>query len=360
MLKLRQPRNAYDLLGLPPSATPVQIRARYRQLIRNYKKELPPAELLEDEQFRQWTNAHLLLLSPERREYDRRLRQTRGREKPPDLAAGLSKGRLLLVQAEAAFVQRKLNEAVQLSREAVKLESRNAECYALLGDVLREQGKYHSALTMYNYAIQFDPNNQRYWQRLQEASALRDGKSLPRRFRSDLQSPLRRPLWAWATVAIAAVAVEVTMLYLSRNWGPAGFMKLPVNLTYAALADGFVLGLALAAAAVLGPFDDELVWYQVAGFGVETTPVGIFVALPGIVFFWITPLFYALVAFLDEHLSPSISIALTVCGAVTVGFWSLAPRESSRAVLLLGGNFVFFGFLWGWLVGSIRRRVFEH
>ena len=137
-------------------------------------------------------------------------------------------------------------------------------------------------------------------------------------------------------------------------------MELPVNLIYAALADGFVLGLALAATALLGPFDDELVWYQVAGFGTETTPVGLFVALPGIVFFWITPVFYAVLALLDEHLSPSISIALVVCAAVTVGFWALAPRESSKAVLMLSGNLVFFGFLWGWLLGSIRRRVFEH
>jgi hypothetical protein len=29
-------------------------------------------------------------------------------------------------------------------------------------------------------------------------------------------------------------------------------------------------------------------------------------------------------------------------------------------VQLLGGNFVFFGFLWGWLFGSVRKRVFEH
>ena len=339
---------------------PVQIRARYRQLIRNYKKDLPPADLLEDEQFRLWTNAHLLLLSPERREYDRRLRQTRGRERPPDLVAGLSKGRRLLVAAEAAFVQRKLNEAVELGREAVKLESRNAECYALLGDILREQGKYQNALTMYNYAIQFQPNSRRYWQLLQEVTALRDGRSLPPRLRGELHSPLRRPLWVWATVGLAAASVEVTTLYLSGNWGPPGLLKLPVNLIYAALADGFVLGLALAATAMLGPFDDELVWYQVAGFGTETTPVGLFVALPGIVFFWITPVFYAVLALLDEHLSLSISIALVVCAAVTVGFWALAPRESSKAVLMLSGNLVFFGFLWGWLLGSIRRRVFEH
>jgi hypothetical protein len=42
---------------------------------------------------------------------------------------------------------------------------------------------------------------------------------------------------------------------------------------------------------------------------------------------------------------------------VTVGFGLLAPRESKLAVYLLGGDFVFFGFLWGWLVGSVAGGI---
>ena len=46
--------------------------------------------------------------------------------------------------------------------------------------------------------------------------------------------------------------------------------------------------------------------------------------------------------------------------AVGLGLGYLAPTESRLAVYLLSGNFVFFGFLWGWLFGSIRRRAFDH
>jgi tetratricopeptide (TPR) repeat protein len=360
MLKIRRSQNAYDALGLPRSATGTQIRSRYRHLVRGYKKDLSPSQLLDDEQFLGWTNAYLLLLSPERREYDRRLRQSRGREQPGDLISGLSEGRRLMIQAEAALTQRKLNDAVELGKSAVKLESRNGEAYALLGDILREQGRYANALTMYNYAIQFDPNNRRYWQRLEDVTALRDGKALPKRFRQDLKSPLRRPLWVWALVGFAAIAAEVSMLYLRGNWGALGMLNLPANLIYAALVDGFLLGLALAATAMIGPFDDELLWYQVAGFGAETTPVGIFIALPGIVFFWAAPAFYVAIALLDEHFSLSVAIALAICAALTVSFSYVVPDESRRTVQLLGGNFVFAGFLGGWLIGSIRRRVFEH
>jgi len=360
MLKIRKSQNAYDTLGLPRSATAAQVRARYRQLVRGYKRELAPRALLDDEQFREWTNAYLMLLSPERREYDRRLRLNRGRVQPGDLLSSLSEGRRLLLEAEAAFLQRKFNEAVERGRAAIKLESRNAEGYALLGDILREQDRYPNALTMYNYAIQFDPNNRRYWERLEEVTALRDGKALPKRFRSELRRALHRPLWAWVVVAIAFTAVEVALLALRGRWGPVGFLNLPVNFIYAGLGAGFVLGFALAATALIGPFDDELLWYQVPGIGAEMIPIGAFVALPGIVFFWAAPVFYLVIALLDEHFSASVAVCLGVCAAVTLGASALLPRESLRWAQMLGGNLVFFGCMCGWLIGSIRKRVFDY
>ena len=360
MLKIRQPRNAYDLLGLPRSATGVQIRARYRHLARHYRTEVRPRELLEDQGFRQWANAYLLLLSPERREYDRRLRESRGREEPGDLVSGLSEAGRLLIEAQVALWQRKLSEALDLAKAAAKQESRNAEAYALLGDVLREQGKYPNALTMYNYAIQFDPNNRRYWQLLEEVTALREGRAIPRRFHREPTTPLNRPASTWVGVGLAVIFVELSVLFLRGHWGEPAFFGIPKNLIYWAIGDGFLLGLVLAATGMLAPFDDELISYQVMGYGTETTPVGVLVGLPGIVFFWAAPLFYSLVAFLDEHLSLSIVVALLVCAGMTAAFGSLAPAEARLAVFLLGGNLLFFGFLWGWLFGSIRARVFEH
>jgi curved DNA-binding protein CbpA len=360
MLKLREPRNAYDLLGLPRSATREKIRARYQQLIRNYRREVAPRQLLEEERFRRLTNAYLLLAGPGRREYDRRLRQGGGREQPTDLVAGLTEAGRLLVEAEAAYAQRKMNDAAELAREGVKGESRNADGYALLGDIFREQGKYNDAFTMYNYAIQFDPNSRRYWQLLEEASALREGRALPKRYRRERATPFNRPVWVWLTVAAVLAAIGLSTLYLRGNWGGTGLFNIPAGLVYAALADGFLLGIVLAATSILMPFDDELISYQVSGFGVEMTPVGILVALPGVVFFWAAPVFYVIVAYLDEHASLSIATALFVCALLTAWLGLLAPEGAARAVYLLAGNFVFFGFLWGWLLGSIRRRVFEH
>lgn len=360
MLKIGQPRNAYDLLGLPRSATSVQVRARYRQLVRRHRKELSGEQLLEDGQFRAWTNAYLTLIGPGRREYDQRLRESRGREQPPDALSQLPAPRRLLVQAEAAFLRRKLNEAGELAKAALKQESRNAETYALLGDVLREQGKYDDALTMYNYAIQFDPNNPRYWQLLQESTALREGRAIPRRYRRALTGPLDQPPKTWVAVGLSLIFIELSMWHLQGRWGEPLFFGVPTNFVYAALGQGFLLGMVLAGTAILGPFDDELFNYNVTGLGGELVPLGVFVALPGIVVFWAAPVFYLIASYLDDHLSLSVLIALSVCSALTAGYGLLVPEEGRRAVWVLGGNFVYFGFLVGWLAGSIRGRVFEH
>ena len=360
MLKIRQPRNAYDLLGLPWSATPVQIRSRYRQLIRHHQKDLPTADLLHDEKFRQWTNSYLLLTGPDRKEYDRRLRESRGMEQPGDLLGALPRPRVILIEAEVSFVRRRLNEASELAREALKEDKRNAEGYALLGDILREQGNYQNALTMYNYAIQFSPNNRRYWQLLEEVSALREGRAVARRYRRERPSVFNRPPSAWVGVALAVVFIGLSILYVQDRWGQPLFFNLPRNLLYLAIGDGFLIGLVLAATAIIAPMDDELLWYQVMGFGSETTPVGVFVALPGLVFFWAAPVFYSIIGMMDEYFSLSIIITLAVSGLLTVALGLLAPPESRIAVYLLAGNFVFLGFILGWLFGSIRARIFEH
>ncbi len=360
MLKFGQPRNAYELLGLPRSATSTQVRTRFRQLVRGYQKDLPTKELLKDEKFRQWVNAYLQLTGPDRREYDRRLRQRRGREEAADLISALSEPQLMLLEAEAALVRRKLKEGTELAKAALKQDPKNAGGYALLGDLLREQGKYNDALTMYNYAIQFDPNNRRYWQLLQEVTALREGKALPRRYRSTRPTIFNRPPIAWFAIILTMVLVGLTMVLSRQYWGEPWLFHIPKSLIIVAVADGFVLGLILAGTSAIGPFDDELVSYSISGFGPNMTPVGLFVIAPGVVFFWLAPVFYAVCALLDEHVSLSVVIALGCCGALDLALGALAPPEARKAVYALGGNFVFFGFLWGWMFGSIRRRVFEY
>ena len=281
-------------------------------------------------------------------------------EQPPDLLSDMPAPRLMLIEAEVSFTRRRLNEAAELAREALKQDKQNADGYALLGDILREQGNYQNALTMYNYAIQFAPNNRRYWQLLEEVTALREGRAVARKYRRERPSALNRPPSAWVGVGLALILVGLSILYVQQRWGDPIFFGIPRNLIYLAVGDGFLMGLVLAATAIIGPIDDELLWYQVAGIGAETTPVGVLIALPGFVFFWAAPVFYGIVGMMDEYFSLSIVIALAVPALMTAALGLLAPAESRTAVYLLAGNFIFIGFLVGWLFGSLRRRLFEH
>jgi hypothetical protein len=281
-------------------------------------------------------------------------------EQPPDLLSDMPPPRLMLIEAEVSFTRRRLNEAAELAREALKQDKQNADGYALLGDILREQGNYQNALTMYNYAIQFAPNNRRHWQLLEEVTALREGRAVARKYRRERPSALNRPPSAWVGVGLALILVGLSILYVQQRWGDPILFGIPRNLIYLAVGDGFLMGLVLAATAVIGPIDDELLWYQVAGIGAETTPVGVLIALPGFVFFWAAPVFYGIVGMMDEYFSPSIIIALAVPALMAAALGLLAPAESRTAVYLFGGNFIFIGFLVGWLFGSLRRRLFEH
>jgi hypothetical protein len=356
---MRRSPTAYSLLGLPRSAATVQVRARYRQLLRSYRKELPLDQLLEEERARAWTRAYLLLTDlPARRQYDRVLRQGRGRAELPDTIAALSTPGLLLLEAELGFVRGKYKQALERARDALKLDPRNARGWALAGDILRRQGKTDDALAMYNYALQYDPNNQLYWHSLNELAAVKEGRPAPRSY---YQRPtlFDRPRWVWVVVSCAIAAVAASGVAVGLRPGPPSLFALPKNLLLLGALDGFLLGLVLAVTRVLGSFDDELVWYEVAVHGTATVPLGLYVIFPGLIFFWAAPIFYAAIAALDEYLSPSILLALAAAALATAGF-SFAAAERQTAFLLIGGNFIYFGLLAGWFAGSLRRRVFEH
>ena len=357
---MRRPRSAYEILGLPRSATPVQARARFRQLMRNYRKEMTSEQLLEEERSRAWVRAYLLLTDiVARREYDRAPRERRGRVELPDTLASLSNPDLLLTQAELSFVRGKLKEALERARDVLKLDPRKARGWALAGDILRRQGKNEDALTMYNYAVQYEPQNQLYWESLNEVSAIKEGRAPPRPSYYDRPTVFNRPGWVWVVLGATALSVAGLGVGAAIRPGPPILFGIPKNLLMLAVLGGFLLGLAPALTRVLGPFDDELVWYGMTGLGPGTTPVGLYVIFPGVICFWLALLFYLVMAALDEYFSLSIILALGATALATVGL-SFAAGEARNVFLVLGGNFVFFGMLAGWLVGSTRKRVFEH
>ena len=71
--------NQYEVLGVPRSATPEEIRKRYRDLARERHPDRYPAELKAraEAEFQALTAAYNILMSPERRAARRILPQER-------------------------------------------------------------------------------------------------------------------------------------------------------------------------------------------------------------------------------------------------------------------------------------------
>jgi len=345
--------SAYDILGLPYDAPPSQVRTRYRQLLRRSLPDIEPAQLFQDEWFLRVLKAYLVLDSARRSDYTRLVRASRGAPvEIPDLYTRLPRDEKLLLAAEAAAARRQYKASAELAKETLEQNPRSARAYALLGDILRVQGKYGESISMYNYAIQMDPDNRRYWELMEETTALREGRRAPR---SPEQETGRwhRPVHVWFMLGLAAVFVEASILLLPSARGPALFFGLPATVLAVALLDGMLVGIVLAAADLLAPYDDEMVSYAVAAYGVQMAPVAVFVLLPGLVCFWAAVIFYAIVAYLDEHASIAISMALFFTALLTVAF-ALIYRDLTIPFLVFGGNFIWVGFNLGWAIGGLR------
>lgn len=350
--------SAYDVLGLPYDAPPSHVRSRYRHLVRRFEPDLEPEQIFEDEDFLPIVKAYLVLDSPRRSEYTRQVRASRGAPIiTPDLFTRLSTDAKLMLAAEAGVARRQFKAAARLAKGVLEQNQRNAKAYALLGDILRVQSKYPEALSMYNYAIQMDPNNRRYWQLLEETTALREGRRAPRSLEEE-PGRWHRPLQVWLMLGITAVFIEASILLLQASRGLALFFGLPAEMLAIAFLDGMLAGLALAATDLLAPYDDEMVSYGVAAYGVQMAPVAVFVLLPGLVCFWVSVAFYAIVAYLDEYVSAAIVLALFITAVLTVAFAFIYP-EALTPALVFAGNFIWAGFNAGWAIGSMRTSPWQ-
>jgi tetratricopeptide (TPR) repeat protein len=355
---VRRPQSAYEILGLPRQATSVQVRARYRQLARRFRPELNLEQIFDDPDFRPIANAFLTLISADtRREYSRDLRERRD-PNLPDMVGQMGPADLRLAQAEVGILRGQLRQAQHLCKEALQLDSRQARGWALLGDIMRQQARWDKALEMYNYAIQFDPSNQRYWQLLAEVNAIREGRAAPRTGGPPAAGVWRRPTHIWGVVGGGVIFVELSILYLLYNpTAPGPIFDIPNRVLLVAALDGLLLGLILGATNILDRFDDELIYYSITGYGVQLVPLGIFVVLPGLVCFWAAIFFYGLVAITDAHLSFSVSTMLALTAVLTVVYAFFIYPATWLALLVFGGNFVFVGFAVGWLLGGLRLRL---
>jgi tetratricopeptide (TPR) repeat protein len=380
--------NHYEVLGLPMSATPEQIRKRYRELVRRYHPDVNPAPDAK-ERFLRIQEAYQVLSNPERRRhYDALLRlqaqsaiprpdrsvstphaADRGRQpspaggtRPTSATPRTDEARRAIYEAERAFLQGRLRDALHWARQATRLQPRHPQGYIIIGDVYRMQGHIEAALNAYTYALQLDPNNLDLQRKFERLAGMARAASPPTTPTPSIQLPVLRlpPEWklyaaqslGWGTV-LMLIALSATvpgeahtlfrLLPLVSTWS----LNLVIYLGLAGLLTGFLLSVSRW----VSPLEDALPWRR---YGARLSLGGILVAM-GALCFPLTALLYTLYGLLHGGLNASVSRSFGAVGVLTLLF-GLAYPHDTLPTLLFGGNLLFLTHLGGWYLGDSFQR----
>jgi curved DNA-binding protein CbpA len=133
-------KNYYAVLGIAPSATPEQLRDRFRELARTrHPDRFPAAEKAKAEvEFQEITQAFNILSDPaRRREIDAAL--LRPRSVPPDSA---QTAKVYLQRGVKAFREKNYLHAAESFDRATKEDPKNARAWHFLARAARQQKRW--------------------------------------------------------------------------------------------------------------------------------------------------------------------------------------------------------------------------
>jgi len=389
-------RNYYEVLGVPRTATPEEIKRRYRKLVRTYHPDVrQDASASAHQFFVEIVDAYKTLGDPLRRaEYDRLLEATarsaaagsrpgnattqRPGGAPSSQAAGAGGptaggttrqqtrtapdiGRLIS-EAEMSFIRGNLKDAESLAQQAVRLDRRNARAYAILGDVHRTQGQIDQAITDYTYAIQFDPGNaelQRRLDRLVNKERYRSTDSASPEISGEKEASLTMVIngIGWSVVAMLAF---LTFTAQPNKDNPLPTLSFPPvdQWTYKflglAIATGILAGFLLASGRFIRPLDDELIFSSIGHTHAVALPIGLLLVVSALLCFYLALAIFIVTSVIQEYFSRSLSIVFGIALVLTLVL-ALAYTTGTQQVLLFGGNLVFVCMLVGWFLGDFFR-----
>ncbi|MFN4033206.1 MAG: DnaJ domain-containing protein [Fimbriimonadales bacterium] len=368
-------RNHYEVLGLSMHATQEAIRRRYRELVRQYHPDVNPSPQAQ-EHFLRIQEAYQVLSDPERRKhYDALLRLRQGEppsarysqprtpksqpsqpSRTPPSNPPADELRRLILQAERAFLQGRMQDALYWAKQATRLAPRHPKGHEIIGDVYRTQGHYDAALNAYTYAIQLDPHNPDLQRKLDAMIERTQSKPVA------TPSPVQRHLPAlklppeWKLYAAQSLGWGAVLFLLSLAYTVPGtplWMGWSLHLgAYLGLA-GFLTGFLMAVSRWVAPIADAFPWRRHGG---QISAGGALVGLSAICF-PLAVLLYTLLALTQGGLSRSVARVFSVGGALTLGFALLYPYDWLYTALF-GGNLLFLALLGGWyLADNLRLSV---
>ncbi|GIV07414.1 MAG: hypothetical protein KatS3mg017_0616 [Fimbriimonadales bacterium] len=367
-------QNHYEVLGVSMYATQEAIRRRYRELVRQYHPDVNPSPQAQ-ERFLRIQEAYQVLSDSERRKhYDALLRLRQGEppsacysqprkqqaqpqssqpSRPPSSSPPADELRRLIIQAERAFLQGRMQDALYWAKQATRLAPRHPKGHEIVGDVYRTQGHHDAALNAYTYAIQLDPHNPDLQRKLEMMlERTRSNPAAPPspvlRHLPVLKLPPEWKLYAAQSLGWGVVLFLLTLAYTVP--GTPLLMGWSLNLlAYLGLA-GFLTGFLMAVSRWVAPIGDAFPWRRRSG---QISAGSALVGLSALCF-PLAVLLYILLALTQGGLSRSVARVFAVSGALTLGFALLYPHDWLNTALF-GGNLLFLALMGGWSLADNLR-----
>lgn len=349
-------KDYYEILGVDPSATNEEIKRRFRELVRKYHPDVHPDKLFSHEVFRRILEAYKVLGDPEKRRlYDASRKEKRGFagvevEVPPRPPVDIEG---LLLRAEIALIRGNFKDALELCKEVLRKDPKNAFAYNLLGDIFRAQGRLKEAIEMYSYAVQFDPYKPLYAEKLDR---LLKGE---RKVVVEREEVKKRKVFSPYLFALGLLSLIPIVWWIRNNPGSAiehfPFSNFSLNLIIALSLAGLALGFFSACSRFLRPHDEELI-FALSWIGKGYMPLGLILCLFSLGSFWGSLFLYSILSAIQEHTSSSVWKAYG-CSFLGVMGIAISLPLIWKSIILWGGNFLFPFFLLGWLLGDIFRPL---
>ncbi len=370
----------YEILGVSRTATPEQIKRRYRQLARKYHPDVAQDKAAAQATFVQISEAYQTLSNPDKRTiYDASLdaemfrvetrrpstsgtsyRTTTSGARPRQTTAeAVAEARRLVQQAQDAFIHGQFRLAESLCKRAQGLDRRNVQAYIILGDTYKAQNQVDDAIAQYSIAIQLDPKDNQTMAKL--GRLLRQqGRVNDVVARHERQVALRMglSLMGWSMSAFMFI-----MLAMSPGTPIAWLrMNLPIigswstSLITVLLLTGALTGFLLSVNDSVDPLDDELVFTGVRTMGGRHSvyPMGLILAGFDVFSFYAAVIMYTIIGLVQDSLSKSVykSFVATFVLVLVASFVYTPGRDE---VFMFGGNIAFLAVLFGWGIGDMFR-----
>src|SRR5579872_498864 len=407
--------NHYEALGLPPTATPEQIKRKYRELARRYHPDVN-ASAEAANRIISINQAYRVLGDPDRRatyDAERLVAQTPSaprpqarpaaqqrqsaaarepdgtvhfdgfgraytrpkapaRKAPPPRATADTQTKPLariLSEAKLAFINRDYTGCYKLCQEALQINPREAAAHEILGDIYLHRGDSERASTAFSYAVQFNPRNQSAQAKLNRL--MRAGPAPAHGPTVTFTRPAylgaargRTPDFVLAFISMLAGGIAIATPILIAFFpgspsadGLAWMFGLSYNLLAALVVGGMASGVLLAFYGRMRPFTEEA-WRTVRDDGSRVpAPLAAILMLFSLVWFYGSFLLYIGMAASRNRFSPSILRAYAVSFALVIVF-SIAYHPtgiSAWAATLIGGNVLFPAVMYGWFFGDALR-----